>query len=168
MPNKLTIEQVMAELSVATGHLTALSVRLTPSHLLTAPAPGEWSFAEVFAHLRGCADVWGDAIQRARDAKPSAVARDGRETLAWMKGAGYVDEEFSGSLTAFSAQRAELLGLLAELTPQDWARSVTVRRAGKLREESVLSYAQHLTGHELRHRGELERLVKQVLASELA
>ena len=165
MPNNLTIEQVIAEMAEAPVHLAGLADRLTPSQLNIAQAPGEWSFAEVFAHLRASADAWGDAVHGALDGNPPAVARVGREALAWMKGSGFVGLEFGASLRTFTTKRSELVSRLAGLSPSDWTRSATVKRAGRLRQETVLSFAQRLAGHELRHRRELERLVKRLAST---
>src|SRR5262245_49175028 len=40
----------------------ALTAGLVPELLHTAPAPHEWSAVDVLAHLRACADVWGNCI----------------------------------------------------------------------------------------------------------
>ena len=42
--------------------IAAATAGLRPGRLRVAPAPGEWSANDLLAHLRSCADVWGDAV----------------------------------------------------------------------------------------------------------
>ena len=59
----LSIEQVLTMLAAAPPRLAALTADLAPAQLQTRPAAEEWSAPEVLAHLRACADVWGDCIR---------------------------------------------------------------------------------------------------------
>ena len=59
-----TIEQMMASLREAPAQIAALSEGLTAAQLRAAPAEGQWSMVWVLAHLRACADVWGEAMMR--------------------------------------------------------------------------------------------------------
>jgi hypothetical protein len=58
-----TIEQLLAQLAETPARLAALTAGLAPEQLRAAPGPGEWSANDVLAHLRSCADVWGDYIR---------------------------------------------------------------------------------------------------------
>ena len=58
----VTVEQVLALLGPAPARIAARTDGLMPAHLRTRPAPDEWSTNDVLAHLRACADVWGDCI----------------------------------------------------------------------------------------------------------
>lgn len=63
MPDRsLTIEQVLTLLAQTPPRIAALTAGLTPAQLHTAPNQGEWSTNDVLAHLRSCADVWGNCI----------------------------------------------------------------------------------------------------------
>ena len=63
MPNKsLTTERVLTLLAATPQRIAALTADLTPEELQTRPTPDEWSANEVLAHLRACADVWGNYI----------------------------------------------------------------------------------------------------------
>ena len=58
----LTIEQMLTILSETPPRIAALTAGLATSLLHRAPNPGEWSANNVLAHLRSCADVWGNYI----------------------------------------------------------------------------------------------------------
>ena len=63
MPERsLTIEQVLIMLAETPPRIAALTAGLAPAQLRTAPNQGEWSANDVLAHLRSCADVWGNCI----------------------------------------------------------------------------------------------------------
>ena len=96
-----TIEQVLTLLAETPPSLAALTAGLSPAQLRTAPDQDEWSANDVLAHLRACADVWGDCI--------AAMLADDRPTLrsvsprTWITRTGYLDLEFRPSLRAFAA-----------------------------------------------------------------
>jgi DinB superfamily len=58
----LTIKQMLTMLSEMPARIAALTSGLAPDKLHAAPNPGEWSANDVLAHLRSCADVWGNYI----------------------------------------------------------------------------------------------------------
>ena len=150
-------EQVLTLLAAAPPRLAALASDLAPAQLRTAPTLDVWSANEVLAHLRACADVWGDCIvtMLAED-RPTLRAVNPR---TWIKRTSYLDLDFRLSLSAFAAQRAELLAVLEPLPPGGWARAATVTGAGKALERTVLSYAQRLARHERPHLRQVERIV---------
>lgn len=153
----LTVEQILTLLAETPPRITALTVGLTPAQLHTAPNRGEWSANDVLAHLRSCADVWGNCIKviLAQDT-PTIRAVNPR---TWIKQTDYLEQEFQPSLYAFATQRTDLLAVLEWLTPEDWSRSATVTGAGKPLERTVLSYAQWMATHERPHVKQIERVV---------
>ncbi len=158
MPSQdLTIEQLLALLAATPSRLAALTAGLAPDPLQTPPSPDEWSANDVLAHLRACADMWGNAIM-------TIIGQD-RPTLrainptTWIKQTDYRAQAFQSSLHAFATQRSDLLTVLAPLAPADWARTATVTGAGKVLERTVLSYAQRLARHERPHIKQIERIV---------
>jgi DinB superfamily len=58
----LTLEQILIQLPETPRRLAMFTEDVTPAYLQVRPAPGEWSASEVLAHLRACADVWGNNI----------------------------------------------------------------------------------------------------------
>ena len=157
MPDReLTIEQLLPLLAAVPTRIAALTDGLTPGQLRAAPSPGEWSANEVLAHLRACADVWGDCIRAIiAGERPTLRAIDPR---TWIKQTDYPDLDFRPSLRSFTAQRAALLAVLEPLPREDWSRAATVTGAGKVLERTVRSYAQRLVSHERPHLKQIARI----------
>ncbi|MEO8287345.1 MAG: DinB family protein [Chloroflexota bacterium] len=152
----LTTEQVLTMLAQTPPRIAALTANLTPAQLRTAPNPGEWSANSVLAHLRSCADVWGNCIMEilARDT-PTIRAIN---PTTWIKQTYYPELQFGPSLDAFTAQRADLLAVLELLPTEGWSRPATVTGAGKVLERTVLSYAAWLSRHERPHIKQIQRI----------
>jgi hypothetical protein len=140
--------------------ITALTAGLLPEQLRATPADGGWSANEVLAHLRACADVWGNCIEAiiSQD-MPTLRAIDPR---TWIKTTDYLEQAFQPSLQAFAAQRIDLLAVLRPLAPEGWARAATVTGAGAVLERTVLFYAQWLARHEQPHLKQMQRIVNTV------
>jgi hypothetical protein len=153
----ISIEQVLTLLAATPPRLTTLTAGVEPAQLQTPPAPGEWSAVEVLAHLRACADVWGNCILTIL-AEDRPVLRAVNPTTG-IKRTDYRELEFGPSLRAFVAQRADLLAVLEPLPPAAWARAATVTGAGRVLERTVLSYAQWLARHEQPHVKQIARSV---------
>lgn len=151
----LTVQQILTLLQQTPSRLGMLTAGLTPEQL-RAPEQGEWSATDVLAHLRACADVWGDCI--------TAMLAEDHPTLrainprTWIKRTDYRELAFQASLDAFAAQRAELLGKLEPLPPEGWRRAATVTGAGAALERTVQVYAQWLARHERPHVTQIERM----------
>ncbi len=153
----LSIEQALTQLHEQPARLAALTAGLPPAQLHARPAPDEWSLNDILAHLRSCADMWGQAIATilAED-HPTFKAVN---PVTWMKQTNYPSLKFRPSLRAFTRQRAELLDVLRPLPPKAWARAATVTGAGRPIERTVLSYAQWLANHERSHLRHIQRSV---------
>ena len=158
----LTIEQVLTLLAAAPTRLTAMTSSLAPAQLRSSLIPDEWSANDVLAHLRACADVWGDSIATiiAED-RPTIRAVNPR---TWITRTDYLDLDFQPSLHAFVIQRADLLAVLEPLPPEGWSRTATVTGAGRPLTLTVLDYAQRLAIHERPHLKQIERAVNTIRA----
>lgn len=149
--------ELLTMLAAAPPRLAALTTGLAPAQLQHASAPGEWSPVEVLAHLRACADVWGDCI--------AAILSQEHPTLrainprTWIGQTDYPELAFHASLQAFADQRVALLATLDRLAPDDWARSATITGAGRPLERTVRFYAEWLANHERPHLKQIERIV---------
>jgi hypothetical protein len=151
-----TIEQLLAALADAPPLIAELTEGLTADQLRVAPAPGEWSASEVLAHLRSCADVWGQCILTILEQdRPTIKAVNPR---TWIEQTGYREENFQTSLQAFVAQRNDLLAVLQPLHPEAWSRSAMVTGAGKVLERTVYSYADWMAEHERPHLKQIRRI----------
>src|SRR5690242_6941983 len=128
MPNKsLTTEQILTLLAQAPQRIAMLTADLSPVQLHTPPNSAEWSANDVLAHLRSCADIWGNCIITiiAQDT-PTLRAINPR---TWIKQTGYLELEFQPSLRSFTTQRADLIAILEPLPPAGWLRMATVTGA---------------------------------------
>ena len=64
MPNtSLTAERILTLLVETPKRITSLTADLTSAQLHTKPDHDEWSANDVLAHLRACADVWGNCMR---------------------------------------------------------------------------------------------------------
>lgn len=152
----LTVEQILTMLEAGPARIAEVTAGLTEAQLHAAPNPGEWSANEVLAHLRSCADVWGNCMTTIIDQDtPTIRAVNPR---SWIKSTNYLQQKFRPSLQAFTLQRAELLATLEPLGPKVWSRSAVVKGAGKTLTRSVLYYAQWMAEHERPHLKQIQRI----------
>jgi len=152
----LTIEQILSLLAAAPARLAEFTDGLTEAQLHSAPSPGDWSANEVLAHLRSCADVWGNCIVTIiNQDRPTIRAVNPR---TWINSTNYLEQKFQPSLQAFTAQRAELLAILEPLKPKAWSRSAKVTGAGKVLERTVQTYAESIAVHERPHLKQIKRI----------
>ena len=145
----MPVGQIVPILRQTPERLAAASAGLSDARLHVPLAPGEWSMAELLAHLRSCADVWGNAIE-AISRTDHLVLRAVNPTT-WVRSTGYGGIAFASCLAAFGSQRDRLLGLLEALPAAGWSRAATVLGAGAPLERSVLSYADRMARHERAH-----------------
>lgn len=160
----LAIGQILALLSETPRRIATITAGLTPVQLQAIPAADEWSASDVLAHLRSCADVWGDCIATLleRD-NPTLRAVSPR---SYIRKTTYRDAPFQPSLRTLAAQRTKLLTTLESLAPNAWSRTATVKRSGKSVTETVLSFAIKLAVHERQHLGQFSRVADAVRASQ--
>jgi hypothetical protein len=164
MPGKLlTAEQILPLLATTPQRLAALTADLSSAQLRTPPNPDEWSANDVLAHLRSCADVWGNCmVAIIAEDMPTLRAVN---PLTWIKQTDYLDLEFRPSLRSFATQRADLLAVLEALPPEGWERSATVTGAGKVLERTVLFYGDWMARHERQHVKQVEHIVNTMALS---
>lgn len=156
-PRSLTIEQILTLLADAPQRVAVLTAALAPAQLHTGPSEGEWSANDVLAHVRSCADMWGNCIARIIAEEMPTIRAVNPTT--WIKSTDYLELEFRPSLHAFTTQRTELLALLGSLPQEEWSRAATVTVAGKPLIRTMFFYAQWLARHERTHVKQIERIV---------
>jgi len=125
--------------------IAALTESLSPEQLHRRPGSNEWSVNEVLAHLRACADVWGDCMMRIITEDTPSFR--GISPRTWIRKTDYPELEFNVSFPTFVAQRAKLLATLEPLPPLGWSRKAMVKKDGKVRERTVLHYADMMAHH---------------------
>lgn len=157
------IEQVLTLLAETPPRIATLTAGLTPAQLLRSPGLDAWSANDVLAHLRACADVWGDCMM--------AMIVEERPTLqavnptTWIKRTDYLERAFRPALRSFAMQRADLLAALGPLPRESWSRTATVTGAGKVLRRTVLFYAAWMARHERPHLKQIERIVETSVTS---
>jgi hypothetical protein len=152
----LTIEQILTILAENPPRIAAMTAGLAPAQLQTPLNRAEWSANDVLAHLRSCADVWGNCMQViiAQD-MPTIRAVNPR---TWIRQTDYLEQEFRPSLQAFTMQRTDLLAVLETLPHEGWSRTTRVTGAGKVLERTVLFYAEWMARHERPHVRQIEHI----------
>lgn len=155
-------EQIVSILRETPERIATLTAGASKRELRAAPEPGEWSATEILAHLRSCADVWGDAIETILDAdRPTIRAVN---PTKWIERTDYRQADFSSSFQAFTQQRDRLLARLAPLRPQDWSRSATVLGGGAPLDLTVQSYGFRMARHERTHWRQVAKTMHAVRA----
>ena len=133
------------------GQVSRIFSVLTDERLRAPRAPGEWSPAEVLAHLRAADDIQSIRAYMilARD-EPPLPAFDER---IWAEVAGYLTLHPRASLDLYFRQRIELAHMLRGTAPADFNRAGMHETLGRLTLQAVL---ENLTGHEEEHVAQLE------------
>jgi len=154
----LTLEQILIQLPETPRRIAASTTGVAPAELRKSSVPGEWSATEVLAHLRACADVWGNNIARIiGEDRPAWVAVNPR---SWIEQTDYAQMAFAASLRAFTKQRADLMAVLEPLPRKGWSRVALVSGGAPTRECTVLYYAERLARHERAHVKQIGRIVQ--------
>jgi len=158
--NPLTIEQVLDLLTTNPQQISEFTTDLTSAQIHLSLKPGEWSANDILAHLRSCADMWGNAIETiiAED-KPTIKAIN---PTTWIDNTDYPQQKFQTSFRAFTKQRTDLLAVLEALPKKSWSRSATVTGAGKPLERTVFFYAHWLAKHERTHVKQIRRIANSI------
>lgn len=113
-----------------------------------------WSVNDILAHLRACADVWGDSIeQMLAEDTPVVPYRHPRQ---WVKKTDYPELPFHVSLQAFVTQRRKLLKALEQLLLEGWSRAAMI----KGREHTVFTQVRRMAIHENKHCEQIESLLQ--------
>jgi len=118
------------------------------------PDKTSWSANDNLAHLRSCADVWGDSIEAMlAEAFPRVPYRHPRQ---WIKKTDYLELPFHESFQAFIVQRRKLLRVLKPLSFEDWSRAAII----KGREHTVFTQVRRMATHENVHCEQIEGLLR--------
>ena len=119
------IEETLLLLAETPQRIAAATGNLSDERLHMRPAKGSWSANDILAHLRACADVWGETIQAMlSENEPSlrhisprtwlkatagtAINAGSRcSAVHWTAGLDSSDPASIGSGTKYSASRAK-------------------------------------------------------------
>jgi uncharacterized damage-inducible protein DinB len=154
-PNASEIRAVLTLLSETPKTIARIAHGLDERRLHRQPEVDAWSAQEIVAHLRACAEVWGRSIDRmVTEDHPTIRYVSPR---GWIRKTDYLQQGFRETLRKFSEQRAGLVTRLRKLPAGGWTRSATFTGTTSGRDGTVLSYANRIAEHEVRHLGQLHR-----------
>lgn len=144
-------DQIVARLAALPGRISRAVAGWSNERLRAVPAAGEWSVADVLAHVRAADDIQSPRLLMilARD-NPPLPAFDERR---WAEVAGYADLDFAASLAAFTLRRAELVAALRRAAAEDWRRTGASEARGTV---TLLDAARIVVEHEEEHCAQLE------------
>jgi uncharacterized damage-inducible protein DinB len=146
------IQTSLAQLEETPRCIVACTFELSEARLSQRPASRDWSAIEILAHLRACADLWTHSIYAMLVTEnPHLPDFDERR---WAQAARYTNLGFHASLQAYSLERQRLLGVLRELSPDDWNRTALIGE----RAHSVFSQARRMAKHEAEHCAQMKAL----------
>jgi uncharacterized damage-inducible protein DinB len=146
------IELALRRLTETPGRLAATTEALNDEQLHQRPDEENWSANEILAHLRACADVWGETI--------AAMLQDNEPALkhlhprTWQKETNYLEIPFRESFRDFVDQRRALLETLSDLSLADWSRGAIIKE----RRHTIFSQARRMALHEATHCEQIEAL----------
>jgi uncharacterized damage-inducible protein DinB len=146
------IENVLGLLVETPGRITSAVESLDDERLHLRPEARTWSANDTLAHLRACADVWGETIATMLQEDEPTLKRVSPRT--WLKKTDYLELPFQESFRDFVDQRRALLQMLRDLTFNDWKRRALI----KDRQHTVFSQARRMALHEMTHCEQLEAL----------
>jgi len=148
------VREYLELLGKTTQRITSITKQVDEARLQAKPGKDEWSANDILAHLRSCADVWGDQIEKmiAKDKQKLPYAHPRQ----WIKKTNYRELSFHESFQAFKAQRRKLLKILNGLSFDDWERSATI----KGRKHTIFTQVRRMAKHEDVHCAEIETAVK--------
>src|SRR5258706_1414633 len=148
------IETYLKLLETTPHRLTKITKSVAEMRLQQKTEKEIWSVNDILAHLRACADVWGDSIERmVVEENPTVPYRHPRQ---WIKKTNYPELPFHESLQAFTAQRKKLLKVLKQLSFKDWSRAATIKGL----EHTVFTQVRRMATHENVHCEQIERLLQ--------
>lgn len=153
------IEAVLKLLAATPRRIASVSRGLKSARLHSRTEAEPWSANDILAHLRACAEVWGNSMLMMMTHDHPTMRYVSPRT--WIKKTDYLEQEFPAALRAFTQQRTTLLKWLKALAIQDWSRGATfTATTARGREQTIFSYALRLANHEQPHCEQLEALLK--------
>lgn len=148
------VQEYLTLLGKTTRRITSMTKQVNESHLRTKPGKDEWSANDILAHLRSCADVWGDQIDKMLEKDDQKLPY--AHPRQWIKKTNYRDLPFHESFQAFKEQRGKLLKILKSMSFEDWSRRATI----KGREHTIFTQVRRMAKHEDVHCEQIEELLK--------
>jgi hypothetical protein len=153
MRETMQFDELLVRLAGIPARVASAVASWSESRLNTLSVTGEWSAAEIFAHMRASDDIMAPRVSMilVRDQPPLAAYDDRR----WAEVTGYAQADFQTSLQAFTLRRAELVSMLRSIAPEEWRRVGVHEVRGPV---SLLDVITTLVEHEEEHCAQLEAM----------
>jgi DinB superfamily len=140
------VDDLIARLARTPERIAEAVAGRTEAVLRAAPAAGEWSAADILAHLRAADAILAYRVYAmlVRDDPPLAAYDERR----WAEVARYAEADVHLSAALFAARRSELVRMLLGTSPDEWERTGTHEQRGRI---TVLDQVTTLVEHEEEH-----------------
>ena len=152
-PNYEDITTILSLLDLIPKEIKNQLFDVQPEKLAASPAEKEWSIVQNLAHIRSCADVWGDTIQKMLIFDNPTIRY--QSPRSWPKFKVYSKMEFWDSFLEFESQRQQLLDTLRTLQFNDWQRKSSIKE----RTHSIYSQCRRMVNHELVHFYQIKKTI---------
>jgi len=133
----------------------ALTKALSKKRLAQRPGPGQWSIAEILAHLADAELVIGYRMRLILACNGMAIQAFDQD--AWAKTFNYSRRDPKTSLETFRVLRENNLKLLSKVPRSSWENYGQHQERGK---ETVDHIVKMMAGHDLNHVAQVERIAK--------
>jgi hypothetical protein len=128
---------------------------LSKKQLKRRPGPGQWSIAEILAHLSD-AEVVGSWRMRLILGS-SGLPVQAYDQEVWAKTFNYADRDPKESLKVFRVLRENNLAMLKRVPSQRWENHGMHAERGK---ETISRIVEMFAGHDLNHLRQVEKIAK--------
>jgi uncharacterized damage-inducible protein DinB len=128
---------------------------LSKKQLKRRPGPGQWSIAEILAHLSD-AEVVGSWRMRLILGS-SGLPVQAYDQEVWAKTFNYADRDPKESLKVFRVLRENNLAMLKRVPSQLWENHGMHAERGK---ETISRIVEMFAGHDLNHLRQVEKIAK--------
>jgi hypothetical protein len=136
--------------------LSALIKGLNQKRLSTRPGPGQWSIAEILAHLADAELVIGYRIRLILASNGTVIQAFDQDV--WAETFNYKQRDCKMSLATFRALRQSNLHVLGSVPRRSWQNYGEHAERGK---ESIEHLVRMIAGHDLNHLQQVEKIAKQ-------
>lgn len=118
------------------------------------PPAGEWSAAQVLAHMAATEHLWLERLNLLLREKEPRIRPGGSGKAAQVQ-EQLMDGSVAGNLDAFNTTRGEIVSLLMGLSLRDWERSGTHDINGEI---SIADVVESIVDHDAEHIAQLQAL----------
>ena len=152
MPTHDQVSDLLERLAATPQSIATLFANHSDAEI-TASRDGEWSAAEVLAHLRAADDIQSYRAYAilARDDAPMPAFDERR----WADAVGYVALPPRESAAVYAGKRGELVAMLRRISPEEWDRTYRHETLGDL---TLWAQVSNLAEHEEEHLTQLKAL----------